>query len=54
MHQIKNFNLNFDFLSSGLATLQKKNENNLNPKKNIKERKFTLRNLLRKLKLTLK
>ena len=50
----KNFNLNFDFLSSGLATLQKKNENNLNPKKNIKERKFTLRNLLRKLKLTFK
>ncbi len=49
-----NFDLNFDFLSSGLATLQKKNENNLNPKKNLKERKYTLRNLLRKLKLTLK
>ena len=41
MHQIKKtFNLNFDFLSSGLATLQKKNENNLNPKKNIKERVY--------------
>tara|TARA_Y100000768_G_scaffold388766_1_gene386962 strand:+ start:630 stop:1256 length:627 start_codon:yes stop_codon:yes gene_type:complete len=50
----KNFDLNFNFLSSGLATLQKKNENNLNPKKNLNERKYTLRNLLRKLKFTLK
>ncbi len=50
----KNFDLTFDFLSSGLATLQKINENKLNSKKILINRTYTLRNLLRKFKLKLK
>ena len=50
----KNFDLKFDFLSSGLATLQKKNDNKLNPNNKLIEREFTLRNYLRKLKHILK
>ena len=44
------FDLNFNFLSSGLATLKKKNQNNLDKSKKILDRKFTLKNLYRKFK----
>ena len=44
-----NFNLNFDFMSSGIATLNKKNLNNLNKSKKIPDRKLTLKNLYRKI-----
>jgi predicted O-methyltransferase YrrM len=44
------FDLNFDFLSSGLATLKKKNQNNLDKSKKISDRKLSLRNLYRKFK----
>jgi len=44
------FDLKFDFLSSGLATLKKKNQNNLDKSKKISDRKLSLRNLYRKFK----
>ena len=44
-----NFNLNFDFMSSGLATLNKKSLNNLNKSKKLPDRKLTLKNLYRKI-----
>ena len=44
-----NFNLNFDFMSSGLATLNKKSLNNLNKSKKLSDRKLTLKNLYRKI-----
>ena len=44
------FDLNFNFLSSGLATLKKKNQNNLDKSKKISDRKLSLRNLYRKFK----
>jgi len=44
------FDLNFNFLSSGLATLKKKNKNDLDKSKKILDRKLTLKNLYRKFK----
>ena len=44
-----NFELSFDFTSSGLCKIIKKEEN-LNPLLKIRSRKFTFKNLLRKLK----
>lgn len=46
---ISNFDLSFSFVASGLAIIQKKNENNLNIIEEIKERDFSLRNLYRKI-----
>ena len=44
------FDLSFDFTSSGLCKIIKKEED-LNPTLKIKSRKFTIKNFLRKLKL---
>ncbi len=46
---INNFDLSFSFVASGLAIIQKKNENNLNKIEPIKERDISLRNLYRKI-----
>ena len=48
------FDLSFDFLSSGLATLKKKNQNNLDKSKKISDRKLTFRNFYRKFKQIIK
>ncbi len=47
------FDLSFDFTSSGLCKIIKKEED-LNPSLKIKSRKFTIKNFLRKLKLFFK
>ena len=47
------FDLSFDFTSSGLCKIIKKEED-LNPTLKIKSRKFTIKNFLRKLKLFFK
>ena len=47
------FDLSFDFTSSGLCKIIKKEED-LNPSIKIKSRKFTIKNFLRKLKLFFK
>ena len=46
---INNFDLNFSFVSSGLAILKKKSDNELNNYKKIKNRNLSLKNILRKL-----
>lgn len=46
---IDNFDLSFSYSSSGIAILKKLTKNHLNKKKVITERKFSLKNLLRKL-----
>lgn len=51
---VKNFDLNFSFIASGLAILNKKNNSNLNNLKKITLRKNSLKNVLRKTWLTLK
>ena len=45
----ENFDLNFSFVSSGLAIIKKKNISNLNKAKSIKKRNITIRNLYRKI-----
>ena len=45
----ENFELNFSFVSSGLAIIKKKNINNLNKAQSIKKRNITIRNLYRKI-----
>ena len=45
----KNFELNFSFLSSGLAIMRKKNNFELLPEEKLLERSFSLKNFLRKL-----
>ena len=45
----ENFELNFSFMSSGLAIIKKLNDNNLLPFDNIKERSQSLKNIFRKL-----
>ena len=44
------FDLNFSFISSGLAIIKKKLNNKLNKKKIIKTRENSIKNKLRKLK----
>ena len=46
---IKNFELNFSFMSSGLAIVKKLNNNDLSPFDNLKERSQSLKNIFRKL-----
>ena len=46
---MSNFDLSFSFIASGLAIIQKKNENNLNKIVPIKERDISFRNLYRKI-----
>ena len=46
---IKNFELNFSFMSSGLAIVKKLNDNDLSPFDNLKERSQSLKNIFRKL-----
>ena len=45
----ENFELNFSFVSSGLAIIKKKNISNLNKAQSIKKRNITIRNLYRKI-----
>ena len=45
----ENFDLNFSFVSSGLAIIKKKNDNKLINYKKIENRYFSLKNILRKL-----
>ena len=45
----KNFDLTFNFKSSGMAKIIKKDDNNLLDSKKILIRKFTLKNLIRKI-----
>ena len=45
----KNFDLNFSFISSGLAKIYKLNDNDLNAKKIFQTRKFTVKNFFRKI-----
>tara|TARA_B100002019_G_C21170787_1_gene548327 strand:- start:190 stop:822 length:633 start_codon:yes stop_codon:yes gene_type:complete len=45
----KNFDLNFSFVSSGLAIIKKKNDNKLINYKKIENRNLSLKNILRKL-----
>ena len=45
----ENFELNFSFVSSGLAIIKKKNISNLNKAESIKKRNITIRNLYRKI-----
>lgn len=44
-----NFDLDFTFVGSGLAKMTKKNENKLNLKQKIKSRKYSFKNLMKKL-----
>ncbi len=44
-----NFDLNFSFVSSGLATIKKKNDNKLINYKKLHERSYNFKNILRKL-----
>ena len=46
----ENFELNFSFVSSGLAIIKKKNISNLNKAQSIKKRNITIRNLYRKIR----
>ena len=46
---IENFELNFSFMSSGLAIIKKLNNNNLSIFENLNERSWTFKNILRKL-----
>ena len=46
---IKNFELNFSFMSSGLAIVKKLNNNDLSPFDDLKERSQSLKNIFRKL-----
>ena len=46
---IENFELNFSFMSSGLAIIRKLNDNNLLPFDNLQERNQSLKNILRKI-----
>tara|TARA_Y100001970_G_scaffold286810_1_gene409884 strand:+ start:322 stop:954 length:633 start_codon:yes stop_codon:yes gene_type:complete len=46
---IENFDLNFSFISSGLAIIKKKNENNLTKNKKLPDRNKSFKNTLRKL-----
>ena len=45
----ENFELNFSFMSSGLAIIKKLNDKNLLPFDNLKERSQSLKNIFRKL-----
>ena len=45
----ENFELNFSFMSSGLAIIKKLNDKNLLPFDNLKERSKSLKNIFRKL-----
>jgi len=45
-----NFDLEYSFVSSGFASLKKKNNNKLNSLKKIKTREYSLANFLRKIK----
>ena len=47
-----NFDLSFSFIASGLAIIQKKNDNNLNKVVPIKERDFSFKNLYKKITST--
>ena len=46
---VRNFDLSFSFIASGLAIIRKKNENSLNKVKPIKEREISFKNLYRKI-----
>ena len=46
---IENFELNFSFMSSGLAIIKKLNNNNLSTFENLNERSWKFKNILRKL-----
>ena len=46
---IENFDINFSFISSGLAIIKKKNENNLTKNKRLHDRNKSFKNTLRKL-----
>ena len=46
---IENFELNFSFMSSGLAIIKKLNSNNLSTFENLNERSWKFKNILRKL-----
>jgi predicted O-methyltransferase YrrM len=46
----KNIDLSFSFISSGLAVIKKKNENELNEKLNFSSRENSLKNFLRNLR----
>ena len=46
---IENFDLSFSFISSGLAILKKKNDNNLMVNKKLFNRNYSFKNTLRKL-----
>ena len=46
---IENFDLSFSFISSGLAILKKKNDNNLMVNKKLFYRNVSFKNALRKL-----
>ena len=46
---INNFDLEFSFISTGLAIIRKKKINSLNPKKKILSRKNSIKNFIRKI-----
>ena len=46
---MNNFDLSFSFISSGLAIIKKKNDNELTNYKNLEERSYNFKNILRKL-----
>ena len=46
---MNNFDLNFSFVSSGLAVIKKKSDNELTDYKKLKERTYNFKNILRKL-----
>ena len=46
---IENFDINFSFISSGLAIIKKKNENSLIKNKKLPDRNKSFKNTLRKL-----
>ena len=46
---IENFELNFSFMSSGLAIIKKLNNNNLSTFENLNERSWKFKNILRKI-----
>ena len=46
---MNNFDLSFSFISSGLAIIKKKNDNELMNYEKLEERSYNFKNILRKL-----
>ena len=48
-NNLNNFDLSFSFIGSGISIMKKKLDSNLNKTKKIRTRRFTIKNILRKI-----